>query len=170
MVNNALPAQKLTIMVNPPNPYLKILPDVCQPPSRTDSDGSDRKIGEEALWDLQELVKIASLDDAETVKMVTSKAERDYENLVENGFDLNDVLAELAVKGVFKGSWWCKTSASKDRYGKPRGVGSWIPCDAYSVTLDYEHPKTGYRGTANYYLKMCKSLDGSLVLFVSVHL
>lgn len=170
MVNNTPPAAKLTIMVNSTNPYLTVLPDICHPPLCTDPDGSDRKIGEEALWKLHELVEIASSDDDENVKMVTNRAVRDYENLVENGFDLNDVLAQLAVKGVFKGSWWCKTSPSKDRNGKPRGVGAWIPCDAYSITLDYENPKTGYCGIANYYLKMCKSLDGSVVLFVSVHL
>lgn len=161
---------QVTIMVNNLNPYLSILSDLPSPPLVDDADRKDRYIGGSPIWDLNELTSIALRDPENgTVKMVTEKAEKDYEQLLENGFDLDDALRQLSMRPRFKGAFWCKTSPSKDSRGRPRGTGVWIPCDAYEVEGGYVHPHTGYSGTATYYLKMCRGLDGSAVLFVSLH-
>jgi len=162
---------ELIIMVNNKNPYFQVLPNLTSPPDINDVNKSDRKISDEPLWDLQKIVAIASQNAANniTIRMVTDKAERDYQNLLENGFDLLEVLSKLAGKVNFKGAWWCKTSPAKGRDGKPRGTGRWIPCDAYTITIDFEHPKTLYCGKAEYYLKMSMSPQGSVVFFVSLH-
>lgn len=159
-------------MVDTQNLYLTIHPRIPPPPSRDDADRSDRKISGDPLWDLQEIINIAARHTAEnvTVRMVTQDANREYENLLENGFDLQAALAQLLFRGRFKGSWWCKTSPAKDANGRPRGKGGWIPCDAYSFTDEYEHPKTGYRGKVDCYFKLCRSIDNTAVLFVSLHL
>lgn len=161
----------ITIMVISKNLYLDLLPGLPPPPPVDDQDKSDRKLADSCLWDLQEIVDIVSRHSPEnvTVRMVTRKAERDFQNLLENGFDLHELLKKLLEKGFFKGSWWCRTSAVKDRTGKPRGTGYWVPCDAYSIVDEYEHPATGYRGKSEIYLKMCKGHDGTAVLFVSLH-
>jgi len=164
---------ELTIMVNNQNRYLRIFSNIPLPPSIGDADNEDRKIGETPLWDIQDIVAIAKTHSEQSVKvrMVTNKADRDYGVLTENGFDLNEILSQMASRGRYKGSWWCKTSPAKDKDGRPRGKGAWVPCDAYEVTAcEYEHPVTGYRGKADYYLKMCKSITGTVVLFVSLHL
>lgn len=157
-------------MVNNLNPYLLLLDTIPSPPSVSDADKKDRYIADSSIWDLNDLISIALKDPQNgTVKMVTENAERDYGQLLEEGFDLDEVLRQLSTRSRFKGAWWCKTSPSKDRYGQPRGTGVWIPCDAYAIKCEYVHPHTGYKGTAEYYLKMCKGLDGTAVLFVSLH-
>jgi hypothetical protein len=158
-------------MVNNENPYIQVLPNIALPPANDDEDKTDREISDKPLWDLQEIVEIASRNAVGnvTIRMVTGKADRDYENLIENGFDLLEVLSQLVNKGKFKGAWWCRTSPAKGRDGKPRGSGMWVPCDAYAITMDFEHPTTLYRGKVEYYLKMCKSPNGSVVFFVSLH-
>lgn len=157
-------------MVNNPNPYLSMLSDLPSQPLADDADREDRYIRDSPIWDLNELISIALRDPENgTVKMVTEKAEKDYEQLLENGFDLDDALRQLSTRPRFRGAFWCKTSPSKDNLGRPRGTGVWIPCDAYEVECGYVHPHTGYSGTAKYYLKMCRGLDGGAVLFVSLH-
>lgn len=157
-------------MVNNLNSYLSQVRGLPSPPSVDDSDRSDRYIGDSPIWDLGDLITIALKDPENgTVKMVTDRANSNYAQLLENGFDLEDALHQLARCARFKGAFWCKTSPSKDGYGRPRGTGAWIPCDAYEVECGYVHPLTGYSGTARYYLKMCRGLDGCAVLFVSLH-
>jgi hypothetical protein len=155
---------------NQNNPYLKIFPNILPPPV-DDADRKVTKIGEKRLWNLQEIVEIASHDDESnvTIRMVTDEAIKDYKKLLVNGFDLPALLQQLKIKGHFRGAWWCKTSPSRDRKGNQRGSGVWVPCDSYVINESYEHPITGYRGTVVIYLKMCKGLDGSTVLFVSLH-
>jgi hypothetical protein len=152
------------------NPYLKILSNLQPPPDNNSTDRSDRSIGNSPLWKLSDIVGIGLLhkESRPTIRMVTSDADKEYASLLENGFDLKETLVKLVSAGRFKGAFWCKTSA-KDANGKPRGSGSWIPCDAYVITLPYEHPVSGYKGVCEYYLKMCKGVDGTTVLFVSLH-
>lgn len=158
-------------MVNNQNPYLLNNPALPAPPDIDDASNSDRKISDSPLWNLSEIVDIAShhSDENVTIRMVTRDADRDYENLLENGFDLLEQLKKLKTNGHFKGSWWCKASPATDRLGRPRGKGSWIPCDAYTITEKFENPHNGCCGTVKYYLKMSKNLDGTAILFVSLH-
>jgi hypothetical protein len=158
-------------MVNNGKPYREIFPDIPSAPAVDDPDKADRYIGDSPLWSLAEIIEIASRDTPTnvTIRMVTTKSEKDYENLLDNGFSLLEVLSLVPKKGKFKGAWWCKTSPAKGRDGRPRGNGAWVPCDAYSVTVSYEHPLTRYSGQANYYLKACKNHSGDVLLFVSLH-
>lgn len=151
--------------------YCEILPDIPPPPPVDDADKKDREISKKRLWNLQEIVEIASRDNESnaTIRMVTDKAIMDYEKLLVNGFDLLALLQQLKTKGRFRGAFWCKTSPSRDQNGSPRGNGVWVPCDSYVISEQYEHPVTGHCGTVDIYLKMCKGLDGSTVLFVSLH-
>lgn len=161
---------KVTTMVNNSNPYLSRISDLPSPPPVDDADRKDRHIRDSPIWDLDELIAIALRDPENgTVRMVTDKADRNYEQLLENGFDLDDALQQLAKRPRFRSAFWCKTSPSKDDRGQPRGTGVWIPCDAYEVECGFVHPHTGYSGTVKYYLKMCRGLDGCAVLFVSLH-
>lgn len=159
-------------MVNNSNPFLKILPGILPPPSEDAADDDDRLIRkDEPLWDLDELVRIVGKDSKEkvTVRIETNDARSDYKDLQENGFNLHQVMLSIKGKGRFLGAFWCKTSPSKRRSGR-RFPGAWVPCDSYAINnLDYVHPVTNYRGKANYYFKMCKGLDGSTVIFVSLH-
>ncbi len=110
---------------NQKNKYLEIFPDIPSPP--IDNVGrNDTKIGENRLWDLQEIVEIASRDDENnvTIRMVTDEAKKGYEKLLDNGFDLFALLQQFKIKGYFRGAWWCKTSPSRERNGKPRGAAS----------------------------------------------
>lgn len=158
-------------MVNNTNPYVEAMPHLPQPPLIADADHSDRRIGVNPLWDMAEIVEVASrcTDNNVTVRMVTNRAERDYENLEVNGFSLQQLLLAVESEGIFKESVWCRTSPRRGQNGRTRGTGSWVPCDSYVVSLNYEHPTTGYNGVAEYYIKMCMSLNGSVVLFVSLH-
>jgi hypothetical protein len=157
-------------MVNNENPYLKLYSKLSEPPAVDDTDSGDRSIENGPIWDLNELIKLATQDGGTNLRIVTSKAKKNYEELLENGFDLPSTLKLINAKRDYKGSFWCKTSSVKDKNGKPRGSGAWIPCDSYAVVCDYQHPITGHAGTAEYYFKMCKGLDGKTVLFVSIHL
>lgn len=156
-------------MVNNQNPYLALLTRLPPPPDIDDLDISDRFISKECLWDLDELIQICGQSE-KSYTMVTRKAEKDFENLEENNFDLPTIIKELKINGIFKNSWWCKTSPSiNHRTGKRRGKGFWAPCDAYSLTTKFYNPKNNYSGTVNYFFKMAKALDGSAVIFVSLH-
>lgn len=148
-----------------------MLPGIPTPPSVDEPAKQERKIGDTALWDLAELIAIAEnhREEAPTIRTVTYDAERDLENLQQLGFDFVDVLKKVAARGNFKGAWWCKTSPAKDRHGRPRGKGAWIPCDAYTLIDEYYHPTARKTLKAEYYLKMSKALDGTTVYFVSIH-
>lgn len=156
-------------MVNNKNLYLNYNSKLTEPPAVNDGDTSDRFIQAYPIWNLNELINIALKNCGNNIKIVTDKATKNYEALLEDGFDLLSTLKAISNNGKFKEAVWCKTSPRKDRNGKPRGLGSWIPCDAYSVNCEFEHPVTGYKGVVNYYIKMCKGLDGNTVLFVSIH-
>ena len=157
-------------MVNNRNPYCCIMSHLPDPPLGDDPDTEDRLIRPGPIWVLEELVEIAMRDDgAESFRIVTTRAEADFEALEETGFDLRAVMALLRTRGIFKGSAWCKSSPAEDRFGKPRGKGYWLPCDAYTVLASIVHPATGYAVTSEYYLKMAKGLNGTFVVFVSIH-
>lgn len=161
----------VTIMVNNRNSYCCRDSDLPDPPSRDDPDVEDRTIQSGPIWDLNELVEIAARTGAtDSVHVVTKRAETDLEALEETGFDLQEVMMLLPINGKFKGSAWCKSSPATDRFGNPRGKGFWFPCDAYTVVASTIHPSTGYSSTAEYYLKMAKGLNGTFVVFVSIHL
>ena len=151
------------------NPYLKILSNLSAPPA--DSEKSDRFIGNSPLWKLSEIVQIALQHEEvkPTIRIVTNDAIKNYGDLLANGFNLKEAISQIERSGRYKSSWWCKTSPMTDANGKARGTGTWIPCDDYTLTLPFEHPTTGYSGRCEYYFKFCKGLDGSTVLFVSIH-
>ena len=151
------------------NVYFKNNPKLTEPPPLDDDNSPDRSIQDTPIWDLDELKKIALKNNGNNILIVTNKANKNYEALLESGFDLPSTVEAIDKKRDFKGAFWCKTSPKKDKHGKSRGLGSWIPCDSYSVNSVYEHPITGYKGLVIYYLKMCKGLDGNTVLFVSIH-
>lgn len=156
-------------MVNNINPFLSVHPNLPHPPNNEDANGDDRLIGTSPVWDLADIVRIISSDCKETAtaRMVTRRSSRDYENLLENNFSLPDVIKSIPNDGIYKNSWWCKTGPETRRGKVINGV--WIPCDAYSIRMPFENPVNGYSGISEYYLKMCKGLDGKVVLFVSLH-
>ena len=157
-------------MVNNQNPYSQLRPELPPCPDDDDPNQKDRQIGNTPIWDLADLLKIAEQGDIETsCVIVTFRAQTDYENLVESGFDLLETLQLLENDGVFKGAYWCKTSPTRDRMGRPRGKGRWIPCDAYSLIAECYNPNNNYRCKGQYYFKMARGLDGRAVLFVSLH-
>lgn len=157
-------------MVNNKNLFLKIHPKLTVPPELDDANTSDREIQNNPIWDLATIIELIQKHNGNNIQIVTSKADRDYENLLENGFDLLETLLKIDVKNDFRGAFWCKTSPALDSKGRRRGTGVWIPCDSYSVKCEFEHPVSGYKGLVSYYIKVCQGLDGNAVLFVSIHM
>lgn len=153
-------------MVNNQNPYTKRLPHITAPPPADDPDSSDRPIGHTAVWNLKKLQEIANehSDDHPTLLAVTRKCRNDLKRLCDEpgGFDFAEHILKL-TNGNFRKSVWCLSS--------PRGhtLGAWLPCDAYELSVPFTHPTTKWSGTANYYFKLCESVTGQILLFVSVH-
>lgn len=153
-------------MVNNQNPYTKRLLDIPPPPAVDDPDSSDRPIGRAAIWSLKRFQEIADehSDDCPTLLAVTRKCRNDLKRLTAEpgGFDLAEHIRILTNENYQK-SVWCMSS--------PRGhiPGAWLPCDAYSLSVPFTHPVTQWSGNVNYYFKLCESLTGQMLLFVSVH-
>lgn len=145
-------------MVNNKNPYLDVLKNLPVPPLDTDPDGGDREIGRIPIWSLEDFKGLAAIHSEEepTLIPVTRKCRRDLTNLVEEGFDLCAHIQMLSPDNYRK-SVWCRTGSR------------WIPCDAYALRAAYTTLSTGYSGTAEYYFKMCKGLNGITVVFISIH-
>ena len=157
-------------MVNNRNPYCCKNANLPDPPSVDDPDIDDRFIAGGPIWDLVELVEIATRAGGDDdIHVVTTRAEKALETLEETGFDLTTAMRLLTSNGKFIGSAWCKSSPAQDRFGKPLGKGFWFPCDAYTVSVSTTHPITEYKSAAEYYLKMAKGLNGTFVVFVSIH-
>jgi len=157
---------KLTMMVNNPNPYLAQVAGLKPPPTKVDATDAERWIGKASLWSLEDLQSLVERDtlSLQTVVLVTTKCLRDVARLKEEpgGFDLAQQVSKLRA-GNYDKSLWCLSSP----LGKAPGF--WIPCDAYSLSVPFEHPNTGWKGEVNLYFKMAKAVSGLAVLFVSVH-
>lgn len=129
------------------------------------TEGDEGYIGRKAIWSLDELKSIVQASTAErsTWKAVTRKCKNDLKRLMaEGGFDLAQHIAKLTERNYDKSKWCLSSPVDKT-------PGFWLPCDAYTVNAHFTHPDTGWESTVNYYLKMAKAVDGSLVLFVSIH-
>lgn len=155
-------------MVNNKNPFQNLYPKLTSSPELDDGNTSDRYIQNSPIWELDKLIEIIQKHEG-NIKIVTDGAKKDFENLLENGFNLIETLLQVNVTNDFRGAFWCKTSPSLDSRGKRRGPGSWIPCDSYSVKCEFENPVNGFSGLVSYYIKLCQGIDGNAVLFVSIH-
>lgn len=157
---------ELTIVVNNQNPYTQRLAHIPLPPAADDPDSTERDISSTALWDLARIKAIAERhsDERPTLLAITRRCRKDWQRLTEEpgGFDLAEHIRMLTDQNYQK-SIWCKASPSG------RVPEAWLPCDAYSLSVPFVHPVTRWSGTVNYYFKLCESMDGQLLLFVSVH-
>lgn len=152
------------MMVNNQNPYTKLLPFLVVPETDDPAD-TERFIRKEPLWDLAEVQELASLDSdqRQTLVPVTARCISRLAELEHNGFNLAQHVQMLSKKH-YRQSVWCRGKGQKGR------MGPWVPCDDYALrAVEYTNPLTGYSGRCDYYFKFCKSITGTVVLFVSVH-
>lgn len=155
---------ELTMMVNNQNPYMKLFPFLVVPETDDPLD-TERFIRNEAVWDLAEIQELASRDEnpEQTLIPFTARCTNQLEVLKDNGFDLAQHVQMLSAKH-YRQSVWCRGKGSRGR------MGPWVPCDDYALKgVAYTHPRTGHSGRCDYYFKFCKSITGTVVLFVSVH-
>lgn len=127
------------------------------PPENTDG---DLKISDGPLYDKVSVMNILNELGADSINVVTRKANRDIQR---HDLDIDDgvlKLLKLALsRGKYLNSQWCEHG---------RG-NTWSACDAYSVIEskwnDYMHD---YLDT-KWYIKFAIGKTGKLILIVSCH-
>jgi len=66
----------------------------------------------------------------------------------------------------YENSLWCMKSQKEGVAVRPEL--HWLPCDAYTLPIEQQR-NDGTTYVKTYYLKMCKSPTGTILLMVSVH-
>ncbi len=123
------------------------------------------------IWNLAELKELAqkqlalAADEDDVLVAVTSQCSEDMQNEELSHDDVAQMVVDLLPEDYVNSSW-CEKSAFPSVKVHPDAL--WVPCDAYAmptVSID----KYGREIHKTYYLKMCKSLTGTVLLLVSVH-
>jgi len=150
-----------------PNPFVRAQPDLpWQPPG---DDPRSRVIAKK-VWQLTDIQTIARAQlqqpERTLILPITDKCTKDIQNLELTTTDLAKRLLGLRDANYDK-SMWCQRSRREGV--KVVAEALWFPCDAYLLRRR-ELLSTNTEVDVEYYLKLCLSTAGKVVLLVSVHL
>jgi hypothetical protein len=151
-----------------PNPFVNARHELPWPPPSSEPGFEATREIPFKVWDLRDIHAIAQkfLDgDSNLLRAVTSDCITDMQ---EEMLSLEDVatLLRSVTEHDYLNSRWCMTSARPGVTARPEL--RWLPCDAYEVRREIF--KSGVAYKKKYYVKVCRAINGSMLLIVSMHL
>ena len=166
--------QELTLMVNLShqnhNPFFAVRSDLPWPPPSDQQGAEATRDIPFRVWVLDEIRAIAAKQLADVPSDVIVAVTNDCaEDMQRDGLTfefLAQMILDIDEDEDYDKSFWCMKSHRKGVRVHPDAL--WLPCDAYIMPTTEEMPN-GTVVQKRYYLKMCKSLAGTLLLMVSVH-
>lgn len=151
-----------------PNPFVNMRGDLPWPPPTTGPDSAHTRAIPFRVWELVDIQTIAQrfLDgDTSLIYAVTSDC---IEDMQREKLALENVAELLLLLEVddYVNSQWCMTSARPGVRARPEL--RWLPCDAYCLPLE-EEDENGEVDDKKYYIKVCRTASGAMLLVVSMH-
>lgn len=152
------------------NGFMRVRPTLPWPPPRVGDCAADiasRKISSK-VWELAEIKELArkySSGDDNAINVVTNDCAIDLQRENLEKADLAEFI-ELVLEKHYLNSAWCMAS-QRPGVTVPEEA-RWYPCDAYCMDI----VKTGEDARTiekKYYIKMCKTATGKMLLIISMH-
>lgn len=150
-----------------PNPYVRTRSDLPWPPPQNGDDHEDSRVIAKKVWDLaviQGLAQQVLNGKGDSLKAITPDCIGDMQRLCIDAEYAAKLVLLLVPKDHYRNSRWCHTGAKIAN----RPELGWVPCDAYCLTVEDDY-ESGEIRMVNYYIKLCLSPVGSVVLIISLH-
>lgn len=150
----------------PTNPYVAAKPELPWPPPQHGDEHEQSRIIERKIWDLSAVQGFAQqvLDGEQHVlKAITTDCVGDMQRLFIDAEYAAKLLLLLSEEDHYRNSRWCHTGATIPK----RPDLGWVPCDAYLLPVDDEYENETV--TKTYYIKLCLSPSGAMLLLISLH-
>lgn len=157
-----------TSMHGHPNPFVNARRDLPWPPPSTAPDSEHTREIPFQVWDLNDIQTISQnfLDgDTSLLRAVTSDCLDDMQREKLALENVAELLLLLQIDDYIN-SRWCMTSANPGVRARPEL--RWLPCDAYCLPLE-EEDEAGVVRDKKYYIKVCRTVTGTMLLIVSMH-
>jgi hypothetical protein len=154
-----------TLIVHP-NPYVRLRPELPWPPPSSDEGKDHTRAIPARVWPLQKFIEIAQghlAGKQNTIIAVTNDCQEDMQEHLVQYDDVAEIIC-LLTDDDYHNSLWCKRSRRPGVQCAPEAA--WLPCDAYVISIDRED---GSESTIEYYLKMCQTTLGTVLLLISIH-
>lgn len=152
------------------NGFVRVRPELPWPPPRTGTSTAEvasRTIPSK-VWDLEEIKALAkqySCGDDYAITVITNDCALDMQRHLLEKCDVADFIELLSDK-CYLNSSWCMAS---QRPGvRVSDEARWYPCDSYCLEVIREMDDSTTIEN-KFYIKMCKSASGKMLLMVSMH-
>lgn len=152
------------------NPFVRVRPTLPWPPPRT-GDGAPEiasRIIPYRVWVLEEIKELARQfleGDDNAITVITNDCLSDMQRHLLEKVDLANFI-DLLYEKRYNNSLWCKGSYREGV--KIAEEARWYPCDSYTLEVTREMDD-GTNMDNKFYIKMCKSASGKMLLMVSMH-
>jgi hypothetical protein len=153
-----------------PNAFMRVRPDLPWPPPESGEGAREtatRRIGFKVwrLDEIQDLAKRFCDGDDTAVNVITDNCSLDMQRLSLDKSDVSNFILRL-LDNHYVNSAWCRASS---RPGvRVAEESRWYPCDAYCISIDTVKSEAEII-PIKYYIKMCKSATGKMLLIISMH-
>lgn len=152
------------------NAFVRVLPHLSWPPpacGQGPAEVASRRISSK-VWDLNEIKQLVLQfveGNDHAINIITTDCSRDLQNLAMEKADIAE-LVEILTDKHYLNSAWCMAS---QRPGvKVSEEARWYPCDAYCIEVIREQDDAPNIEN-KFYIKMCKTATGKMLLIASLH-
>jgi hypothetical protein len=149
-----------------PNPYVRSRPELPWPPPSCDEDKRHTRLIAQKVWLLDDFKKLAMScleGNRNAILAVTHDCSSDMQDAMLTYEDVAEIV-NLLTDDDYHNSLWCMRSMREGVRCAPEAL--WLPCDSYVIETEFENDSIA---SIKYYLKMCKSPMGTVLLMISIH-
>jgi len=151
-----------------PNPFVRQRNELPWPPPSSEPGQEESRVIPFQVWQLTDIQTIAQkyLDGEDS--LIHQATPRCLDDMQKEKLELGDV-ARLLLRlesDDYLNSRWCMAGSRPGVKMRPDAL--WLPCDAYCLLVETEN-ESGTCVEKKYYIKVCRTATGTMLLIVSMH-
>jgi hypothetical protein len=157
-----------TPIIRHPNPFVNARRDLPWPPPECGDNKQHTRVIPFKVWALEEVQTIAQSHIDGKVDVIQAVTNDCIDDMQKAKMTLKEV-AELLLmleRDDYENSQWCMTSPKPGVIARPEF--RWLPCDAYTLIVE-EEDEHEFVSQVTYYIKLCRTIAGGMLLMVSLH-